>query len=92
MDRSTTTRDKHRTLIARDKPNCWICGQPIDYTLRSPDPSSFVVDHKVPLARGGADTIDNKAAAHRSCNRSKSDRDFAPIIRKTPALRRPQGG
>ena len=34
---------------------------------------AYVVDHVVPLARGGADELDNKQAAHRSCNRAKSD-------------------
>lgn len=72
--RDTHTRDQHRRYIRRTKPPCHICGDPIDYTLRSPDPWSFVVDHVIPIARGGADVLENKAAAHRSCNRAKSDR------------------
>lgn len=87
--RNTATRDRHRAQIARDKPNCWICGQPIDYTLAWPDQRCFVVDHVVPINRGGTDTLGNKRAAHRDCNRAKSDRDFAPIIRRSGALNRP---
>ena len=69
--RNTATRDRHRAAIRRTKPPCHICEQPIDYALKSPDPMSFEVDHIVPLARGGADELANKAAAHRVCNRAK---------------------
>jgi 5-methylcytosine-specific restriction endonuclease McrA len=72
--RNTTTRDKHRRTIAKHKPPCHICGQDIDYTAPWLHPLSFTVDHLIPLNRGGHDTIENKAAAHRKCNRTKSDR------------------
>ena len=72
--RSTTIRDRHRKQIARGKPDCGICHEPIDYTITDHlDPMAYVVDHIIPLNKGGTDTIDNKTAAHRSCNRSKSD-------------------
>jgi 5-methylcytosine-specific restriction endonuclease McrA len=70
--RSTTTRDQHRRAIARTKPPCGICEQPIDYTLRTPDPMSFEVDHTLALANGGTDTLDNKQASHRRCNQAKA--------------------
>ena len=69
--RSTTIRDQHRRIIRRNKPPCGICLQPIDYTLRSPDPGSFEVDHITAIINGGTDTLDNKQASHRSCNRAK---------------------
>ena len=72
--RNTTTRDQHRRTIRRTKPPCALCGQPIDYALHHLDPMAFVVDHIIPVNRGGTDTLDNKQAAHRSCNRAKSDR------------------
>lgn len=71
--RNTTTRDRHRAVIARDRPPCGICGREIDYTLPYLDPGEFVVDHIIPIAKGGTDTLDNKQAAHRACNRTKSD-------------------
>ena len=85
MKRNTTIRDRHRAQIAREEPPCAICRQPIDYSLPHLDPSSFVVDHIIPLNRGGSDTLDNKQAAHRDCNRSKSDHmpDEAPRIYET---------
>ncbi|QDF19817.1 HNH endonuclease [Mycobacterium phage LilSpotty] len=71
--RNTAIRDRHRKTIARDQPPCGICGQPIDYTLPHDDPWSFVVDHVIPIAAGGPDTLANKQAAHRTCNSVKSD-------------------
>lgn len=32
-DRRTRNRDRHRAVIARNKPPCALCGEPIDYTL-----------------------------------------------------------
>ena len=71
--RNTTIRDRHRKQIARGRPPCSICGAEIDYTLRYPDPMCYVVDHVIPWAKGGSDTLDNKAAAHSACNRLKWD-------------------
>lgn len=85
--RNTSTRDRHRRAIQRGHPNCGghddcrrkhpdcgICGQPIDYELPYLDPFEFVVDHIIPLAAGGPDELSNKQAAHRCCNRDKSDK------------------
>lgn len=69
--RSTTRRDRHRRHAARGHPPCAICNQPIDYDAHHLDPMSFTVDHIVPLAAGGTDTIDNIQPAHRKCNRDK---------------------
>lgn len=72
--RNTTTRDKHRAAISRTKAPCGICKGDIDYGLPHLDPMSFVVDHVIPLAKGGLDELSNKQAAHRVCNRLKSDK------------------
>ena len=74
IQRKTATRDRHRRLIRAGEPPCSLCGQPIDYSLPYLHPGAFVVDHVIPLNKGGLDVIENKAAAHRSCNRAKSDR------------------
>ncbi|WP_406083097.1 HNH endonuclease [Micromonospora zamorensis] len=92
MGRSTTIRDRHRAIIARSQPPCGICGEEIDYTLPYLDPGEFVVDHIVPRNRGGADTLANKQAAHRLCNRLKSDKfDGGPIMRRSGSLTRTRG-
>lgn len=86
--RPTTQRDQHRRAIARTKPPCGICGVEIDYTLKSPDPMSFEVDHIEPLGRNPSpervaalDVLANKQASHRKCNRDKWHKvaeDMAP--------------
>jgi 5-methylcytosine-specific restriction endonuclease McrA len=35
---------------------------------------SFEVDHILAINNGGTDTLDNKQASHRVCNRAKWDR------------------
>jgi 5-methylcytosine-specific restriction endonuclease McrA len=86
LDRNSAKRDRHRAIIKRGRPACHICGKPIDYTLPYLDPGEFVVDHLVPFKRGGPDTLANKAAAHRGCNRAKSDKAYAPIVRRSGSL------
>lgn len=85
--RSTATRDRHRSVIKRGHPPCALCGKPIDYTLPHLDPMSFVVDHIVPLARGGADELSNKQASHRACNRAKgTDPSALRVLRRSNSL------
>ena len=78
--RSTTTRDRHRRLIARDQPPCGICGRTINYSLPHLDPESFTIHHVIPIARGGRDVLHNDdgspqiVAAHRRCNLDQADR------------------
>jgi 5-methylcytosine-specific restriction endonuclease McrA len=76
--RNTATRDRHRNTIRAQRGPCGICGGEIDYALRTPHPDSFEVDHIIPRDAGGPDTLDNKQAAHRRCNRAKSNRTEAP--------------
>ena len=88
--RHTTTRDRHRSVIARGKPPCALCGEEIDYSRPHMDPREFVVDHIIPLAKGGTDTLTNKQPAHRACNRAKGARvDGGPVIRRSGSLTRP---
>lgn len=79
--RNTNTRDQHRRAIARAKPPCGICLEPIDYSLKWPDPMCYVVDHVIPLGPSPTperiaelDVLPNKQAAHHKCNRDKSDK------------------
>lgn len=71
--RHTTRRNRHRRQIAKGQPPCHLCGEPINYQADHLDPHSFTIDHIIPIAKGGADTLDNCAPAHRKCNRDKGD-------------------
>lgn len=79
VKRSTTRRDRYRRIIAKDEPPCGVCHEPINYQAHHLDPLSFTIDHVQPVARGGPDTLDNLQAAHRKCNRSKSDKVAAGV-------------
>ena len=58
-----------RLLVLAGEPPCGICGDPIDYALRFPDPMSPSVDHIVPWRQGGAwFDLENLRAAHFRCN------------------------
>ena len=85
MRRSSTIRDRHRRTIAAQGKPCWICGKPIDYALKWPDPKCFVVDHVVPIDKGGPDVLENCRPAHHRCNRIKSDKPHADAILKRSA-------
>ena len=75
MRRNTARRDRHRRIIAKDEPPCALCGDPINYQAHHLDPLAFTIDHITPMSRGGdeLDTLDNLQAAHRECNRDKSN-------------------
>lgn len=61
-------------LVERDGPDCALCGEYVDFTLRSPDPLSPSVDHIVPRSLGGTHDPANLQLAHRICNTRKGVR------------------
>lgn len=66
-------RNKKRLLFSEN--TCGICGRPVDKSLKYPDPMSPVVDHIVPIAKGGHPSdIENLQLAHWCCNRRKADK------------------
>lgn len=66
--------ERNRQIILKTQDICGICGQPVDKTLKYPDPMSATVDHIIPINRGGhPSSIDNLQLAHFRCNRLKSD-------------------
>lgn len=62
-----------KKVYLRDRGICQICGQPIDFDKKCPEPLSASIDHVVSLAKGGAHTYDNVQAAHFQCNWQKGD-------------------
>lgn len=77
---TVASRTRRRRILAASD-ICHICGKP----------GADAVDHVVPLARGGSDTADNLKPAHHNvppkCNRVKGDKLFAPIVRRSGALK-----
>jgi 5-methylcytosine-specific restriction endonuclease McrA len=58
-------------LRERDGSTCRICGEPVGFALRPPDPGSATIDHVVALARGGDHSYRNTQLAHLRCNSEK---------------------
>lgn len=55
---------------------CELCGRSIEGKLN--------IDHKMPIARGGSNEINNLCVAHASCNHSKLTRTPYEWIREVP--------
>lgn len=67
--------EHNKKIILATQSICGICGQPVDKTLKYPDPMSPTVDHIIPVSKCGDPTaLDNLQLAHRYCNRMKSDK------------------
>lgn len=78
-----TALDKNKKIIFQTQQICGICGQPVDMSLKYPDPMSKTVDHIIPIAKGGHPSdLSNLQLAHRWCNRQKSDKLFATGFQK----------
>ena len=53
---------------------CALCLEPVDLSLRFPDPLSMSVDHIIPWSMGGSNDPENLQVAHLICNNQKQDR------------------
>ncbi|MDB5351003.1 MAG: hypothetical protein JWN86_2250 [Planctomycetota bacterium] len=58
-------------LRRRDQDTCRICGEPVDFSKRQPDPRAATIDHVRALTRGGPHSYENTQLAHYRCNAEK---------------------
>ena len=83
--RANYERNKKRILATQNV--CGICGRPVDFSLKVPHPMSAVIDHIIPVAKGGHPSdIDNLQLAHWICNREKSDKIFKTNKERQPTV------
>lgn len=69
--------ERNRKRVMRTQSSCGICHRPVDLSLKVPNPMAGVVDHIVPINKGGHPSdISNLQLAHHTCNRQKSDKLF----------------
>ena len=68
----------HEEIAQRDNYTCQLCRKPVDMLLPRTSKFGATLDHKIPISKGGADTLENLQLAHWVCNNRKSDRtDYA---------------
>ncbi len=60
-----------KVLRRRDNDTCRLCGEPVDFTKRQPDPRAATIDHVIALTRGGEHSYRNTQLAHFRCNMAK---------------------
>ena len=60
-------------VYERDGWVCGICGDPVERSLKWPDPKSPSLDHVKPLSKGGHHVLANVQLAHLECNVRKGD-------------------
>lgn len=64
---------KAKKIIFASQSVCGICGRPVDFDKKFPDPWSATIDHIIPVIKGGDPTsLENLQLAHSYCNRQKS--------------------
>lgn len=70
--------DFNRKRILATQDTCSICGCPVDKSLKYPHPLSPVIDHIIPVSKGGHPSdIKNLALAHNQCNLKKTDKVYS---------------
>lgn len=70
----------------RDGWVCYLCGEDIDRTARYPQALSAVLDHVIPVAKGGLSIEENLRTAHAHCNARKSDMDLDVFLSRLEPL------
>lgn len=79
----TITPGRRHAVYERDGWTCRICGDPVNRAAEVPALDAPVIDHRVPLAQGGAHGPENWQLAHFYCNSVKQDQldfDFAQEV------------
>lgn len=70
-----TRRSRVQRIAERDGIACWLCGRPVDLSLRVTNKKHATADHVVPVSRGGVNALSNLRLAHSDCNNRRGNRD-----------------
>jgi 5-methylcytosine-specific restriction endonuclease McrA len=65
---------RNKRILYATQTYCAICGKPVNFDLKFPDPMSPTADHIIPISLGGHPSdLGNLQLAHLSCNRRKGE-------------------
>ena len=74
---------KAKKIIFASQSVCGICGRPVNFDKKFPDPWSATLDHIIPIAKGGDPAnLENLQLAHLACNRLKSSKILEPQLKE----------
>ena len=78
-------RRQVRARVLAEEDTCWLCGLPVDKTLKTPHPGSPEVDEVIPVSLGGS-PIDrsNVRLSHRLCNVRRGNGTRGQAVVKKP--------
>ena len=80
---------KAKKIIFASQSVCGICGRPVDFDKKFPDPWSATIDHIIPVIKGGDPTsLENLQLAHSYCNRQKSTKLVEPRVKEKAVSKR----
>jgi 5-methylcytosine-specific restriction endonuclease McrA len=68
---STLTREEWADVVKAHDFICHVCGEKVSLQLGSPETLSL--DHVIPMSRGGSNSKENVAPAHRRCNQNRTN-------------------
>ena len=79
--------ERNKKRILKTKHTCGICGRDVDKSLVYPHPLSPVIDHIIPVSKGGhPSNMDNLQLTHWKCNRDKSDKLYTGQTNTTETI------
>ena len=76
--RESVSKSRRFEILKRDGYKCQLCGR------SQSDGVTLHVDHRIPLAKGGANEDENLWTLCEDCNLGKSDRDLGIVSPSTP--------
>lgn len=81
--------ERNKKILFSTQTHCAICGQPVNFDLKPPDPGAPSVDHIIPIAKGGHPSdLSNLQLAHLGCNRKKGTKIEPPRQKTAPPSNR----
>ena len=68
---------RSKKILYATQSYCAICGRPVDFSLKFPDPMSPTADHIIPISKGGhPSALENLQLTHLGCNLRKGEKLF----------------